>query len=134
MTKILGHCLAQVKGQVTRDHQRSNFANFNISRQIGAKLATSRATAPHKSEVDSSFNTFSEVSCNILPKINGLALTVKNKWFRIAVFTKKRILVITFDSRKARHSFCQYRVSFVETSRHNYKLALQNHLENLTYG
>ena len=31
-----GHFLGQVKGQVTRGHQRSNFAYFNIFRQTGA--------------------------------------------------------------------------------------------------
>ena len=30
-----GHFLGQVKGQVTRGHQRSNFVNFNIFLQIG---------------------------------------------------------------------------------------------------
>ena len=31
-----GHFLGQVKGQVTRGHQRSNLAYFNIFRQTGA--------------------------------------------------------------------------------------------------
>ena len=39
-----------------------------------------------------------------------------------------------FDSRKARHSFCQHSVSFVVTRRMNYKLTLKGHLENLTEG
>ena len=38
----------------------------------------------------------------------------------------------TFDQVKARHSFCQHRVSLVKTRRINYDLTLQGHVENLT--
>ena len=53
---------------------------------------------------------------------------------KIAVFVKTFFSIITFDSVKARHSFCQNRVSLVETSLRNYILTLKAHIENLTSG
>ena len=50
-------------------------------------------------------------------------------------FAKKFFFsVITFDSVNSRHSFCQHRISLIETRRINYNLTLKGHLENLTSG
>ena len=48
---------------------------------------------------------------------------------KIAVFCEKRLSVITYESVKARHSFCQHRVSLVKPRRMDYKLT-KGHVEN----
>ena len=56
------------------------------------------------------------------------------KTLKIAFFGKKSFSVITFDSIKTRHSFCQHRISILETRRMNFNLTSKYHSENLTSG
>ena len=80
-----GHFLGHVKGQVTRGHQRSNFAFFNIfsyksthnsrtgSDQVLPSKCPGRASAPRWIALDSPFNVLSITGPQICRKINGLA-------------------------------------------------------------
>ena len=56
------------------------------------------------------------------------------KTLKIVVFYLKSFSVITFDSVKTRHSFCQHRVSHVKPRRMIYNLTLKGHVDNLTSG
>ena len=57
MGRDFGQFLDQIKGQVTRGHERSHFAVFNIFfNKLVHNSGTRRATAPQKSAFDSYFN------------------------------------------------------------------------------
>ena len=68
-----GHFLGQVKNQVTRGHQRSNFVISAFFYKSAHNSGTRRATAPGKSAFDSSINVLSLTCPQISSKINGLA-------------------------------------------------------------
>ena len=73
--------LGQVNVQVTKGHQRSNFADFNIFFYKSAYNSGTRgATALHECEFDISFNVLFRCP-QIWPKINGSA-SRKQKFYK----------------------------------------------------
>ena len=100
--------LGQIKNQVTRGHQRSNFAFPTFFE----KSAHNSKARPHplKSALDISFNALSVCVPRLtLSKTNGLAsieYKLKNTFLQNNTFYS----IITFDSKKERHLFCQHRV------------------------
>ena len=58
-------------------------------------------------------------------------MTFESKFYKTDRFYKKMFSTITFESRKAQHSFCRHRISLVETRPINYNLVLKGHLKNI---
>ena len=84
------HCLGQVEGQVTREHQSSYFDVLNIFffYKSAHNSETKRTTTSRRNAFDSPFNALSLRCPQILLKVNVLASREQNSI--IAVFTKKR--------------------------------------------
>ena len=57
-------------------------------------------------------------------------MTSREQKLKITIFAKVFFSVITFDSVKTRHSFCQQRIFLLETRRTNYNLTLKGNFEN----
>ena len=125
MTKLLRSFLGQVKGQVTRGHQRSNLAYFNIFFSTNWRKACELEELPCCAKAHS-------IGClQIWPKINSLA-SKRAKTLKIVVFYENIFSVITHYAVKTQYSFCQHHVPFVKTRRKNYDLTLKVYVENLT--
>ena len=90
-------------------------------------------TEPQKNTFYSSFSSFHALSATcpqIWPKVNGLAS--REQKFKNSHFYEKCIL-ISFDWKKARQSFCQHCVSLDKTRRISNNLTLEGHFGTFTW-